>query len=233
MKFEQSLIEGRLIKRYKRFLADVELADNTTLTVYCPNTGSMKGCAVPGSKVWLSKTNNIKRKYQYALELIEVDNAMIGINTALPNSLVVEALNNNVISELADFSKLSQEVKYGQENSRIDILLEYEDLFCYVEVKNVTLVENRVAYFPDAITTRGQKHLRELINMVKTGSRAVIFYCVSHTDAVEVRPADSIDAEYGRLLRQAIEHGVEALAYRVDIDQAQMLISSRVPVIID
>jgi sugar fermentation stimulation protein A len=221
MKFARPLIEGRLIRRYKRFLADVELADGKVITVHSPNTGSMKGCSTPGSRVWLQDSENGKRKYRHGWEIVEAEpGVLVGINTGLANGLVRDGIESGLIGELSGYSRIRQEVRYGQENSRIDLLLEREAGLAYVEVKSVTLVEQGVAYFPDAVSVRGAKHLRELAVMVREGHRAVIFYCVQRGYGVEVRPADAIDPEYGRALRQALAAGVEAVAYAADVHPA-------------
>lgn len=225
------LTEGRLIKRYKRFLADVELADGTITTAHCPNSGSMKGCAVPGSRVWLSRSDNPNRKLAHTWELAEVGGFMIGLNTGLPNRLVHEAITDGTVAELQGYDAIRPEVPYG-EHSRIDLLLSAPGRRCYVEVKNVTLVENGRALFPDAVTTRGQKHLHELMRVVRDGDRGVIFFTVQRGDGQSVSPADAIDPEYGRLLRLAIENGVEALAYRAEVTTAAIRLTERLPVIV-
>ena len=224
------LIEGRLIKRYKRFLADVELADGNIVTAHCPNSGSMKGCAVPGGTVWLSRSDNPGRKLPYTWELAEVDDWLIGLNTGLPNKLVHEAITDGTVSELQGYSKIRPEVPYG-DHSRIDLLLDGAPGRCYVEVKNVTLVEEGRALFPDAVTVRGQKHLNELMRVVREGCRGVIFFTVQRGDGCSVSPADRIDPEYSRLLRLALANGVEALAYRAHIDKEQIRLTERLPVI--
>jgi sugar fermentation stimulation protein A len=233
MKFEKKLLEARLIKRYKRFLADVELENGNIVTVHTANTGAMTGCCTPGSRVWLSQSDNPKRKHPLSWELIEVKPGVIaGINTALPNRLVQEAIEQDKISELSGYEKIRCEVVYGEENSRIDLLLEAEGrAACYVEIKNVTLVENDSAFFPDAVSKRGSKHLRELIEMHKRGHRSVIFYCVQRKDAKRVCPADSIDPEYARTLRLAIRSGVEALAYRAQVSSSEVFLQTSLPVI--
>ncbi len=234
MKFEHLLIEGTLVKRYKRFLADVELTCGKQITVYCPNTGSMKGCAIPGSKVWLSHWPDSNRKYPHTWELIQIDDCMIGINTARSNALVADAIKNSKVSVLDGYDSFATEVKYGKENSRIDILLSYGLKQCYVEVKNVTLVEDDgIAYFPDAVTTRGQKHLRELMHMINLGQRGVIFYCVQHTSAKLVKPAFHIDPQYGQLLREAHSKGVEIIAYQADISPDHIELMREIPVVLD
>jgi sugar fermentation stimulation protein A len=213
MKFEKPLVEGRLLRRYKRFLADVELAGGEIITAHTANTGAMQGCSTPGSRIWLSKSDNPKRKCPYTWELVEGDaGTLVGINTQLSNRLVNEAITAERIPELQGYAKVRSEVRYGQENSRIDLLLE-SDIPCYVEVKNVTLADQGIGYFPDAVSARGSKHLRELMGVVAAGQRAVIFFCVQREDVSEVRPADHIDAVYGRTLREALEVGVEAIAY--------------------
>lgn len=226
------LVEGRLIRRYKRFLADVELSGGRVVTAHCPNSGSMKGCAHPGGRVWLSHSNNPSRKLAYTWELAEVGGFMIGLNTGLPNKLVHEAIENGTIDELQGYSSIRPEVPYG-ERSRIDLLLEGPAGRCYVEVKNVTLVDDGRALFPDAVTTRGQKHLYELMRVVREGDRGVIFFTVQRGDGNSVSPADAIDPEYGRLLRLAVANGVEALAYRADISVEEIRLTEHLPVRIE
>lgn len=234
MKFDLPLTEGRLLRRYKRFLADVELSDGTIITAHTANTGAMTGCNSPGSMVWLSRSDNAKRKYPYTWELVEVSPGVIcGINTMLSNRLVREAVEAGSIAELSGYHNVRSEVKYGVESSRIDLML--EDRIegkprCYVEVKNVTLVQDGIGFFPDAVSTRGTKHLRELINVIEQGNRAVIFFCVQRNDCLEVRPADHVDTEYGKTLRKAIAAGVEAMAWRFDVSQREIIIDRRLPV---
>lgn len=223
------LTAGTLIKRYKRFLADVLLEDGSEITVHCPNSGSMKGCAVPGSRVLLSRSANSGRKYPFGWELVEADGFWAGINTGLPNRLTHEAIENGTVTELQGYSAIRPEVPYG-EHSRIDLLLENAAGRCYVEVKNVTLVEDGRALFPDAVTTRGQKHLQELMRVVREGDRGVIFFTVQRGDGNSVSPADSIDPEYGRLLRCAVANGVEALAYRAVVTREEIRLTERLPI---
>jgi sugar fermentation stimulation protein A len=225
------LIPGTLIRRYKRFLADVTLNDGSVVTAHCPNSGSMKGCAVPGSRVFLSRSNNPGRTYPFTWELVESDGFWTGINTARPNRLAREAIEDGTVVELQGYETIRPEVPYG-EHSRIDLLLEGSAGRCYVEVKNVTLMENSLALFPDAVTTRGQKHLNELMRVVKEGDRGVIFFTVQRGDAASVSPADTIDPEYGRLLRLALANGVEALAYRANISKEEICLTQRLPVIV-
>lgn len=225
------LFPGTLVKRYKRFLADIVLEDGTSVTVHCPNSGSMKGCANPGSRVYISRSSNPGRKFPYTWELVESDGFWAGINTGLPNRLVQEAIENETVVELQGYAAIRPEVPYG-EHSRIDLLLESPGQRCFVEIKNVTLVENGRALFPDAVTTRGQKHLNELMRVVREGDRGVIFFTVQRGDGTSVSPADAIDPEYGRLLRQALKNGVEAIAYRALVTPLDILLTERLPVVV-
>jgi len=233
MKFEKPLIPGTLIKRYKRFLADVDLYDGKIVTAHTPNTGSMQGCSSPGSKVWLSQSNNPKRKYPLSWELVEVaTDTIVGINTGLPNRLVMEGIDNGVIVELQGYDAIRQEVPYGKERSRIDLLLEAKSKPpCYVEVKNVTLMKDSVGFFPDAVTARGTKHLRELREMVLLGKRAVILFCIQRQDVKSFSPADDIDPVYGNTLRQVMDQGVVALAYSCRVSPLEIMFERKVPVI--
>lgn len=216
MQLPTPLFPATLIRRYKRFLADFELESGEIVTAHCPNSGSMKGCATPGSPAFLSRSDKPERKLKYTWELVKADGCWIGLNTGLPNRLVREAIENGLVTELQGYQTIRPEVRYG-ENSRIDLLLSNTDQLCYVEVKNVTLVEGNAILFPDAATTRGQKHLRELMGVVRQGHRAVNFFVVQRADGEFVAPADLIDPEYGRLLRQAAANGVEILAYRAHV----------------
>ena len=235
MKFSGKLIEGTLLRRYKRFLADVELSCGEIVTVHTANTGSMTGCSEPGSRVWLSRSDNPKRKYPLSWELVEVKpGVLVGINTLLSNKLVEEAITNELITSLSGYSSIRREVRYGKEKSRIDLLLESTSVSdCYVEVKNVTLVEGETALFPDAVTERGTKHLRELAEMVRQGQRAVIFYCIQRSDVMNFRPANEIDPLYAETLSEAIKSGVEALAYCAEVTSYEVKLVREVPVMID
>lgn len=233
MKFPTPLIEGTLITRYKRFLSDIQLSNGDVVVAHCPNTGSMKRCQQNGARVWLSESNNPKRKLAYTWELVEVDETYLAcINTGYPNKLVGEAIASGVIKELSGYAEQKAEVKYG-EKSRIDWLLTGEGgRKCYVEVKNVTLLEeDGLGYFPDAVTERGRKHLYELAKMVEEGHRAVMFFCVSHTGIDSVTPAVHIDEKYAKAFEEVVARGVEVLAYSVVIDQNGMAVSVRVPVL--
>ncbi|MBU0501505.1 MAG: DNA/RNA nuclease SfsA [Gammaproteobacteria bacterium] len=233
MRFESPLIEGTLLRRYKRFLADVALEGGAIVTAHTPNTGSMRGCAEPGSRVWLRDSGNPNRKYPFSWELVRTSGGvMVGINTALANHLVREGIERGVITALSGYDRIRSEVRYG-ENSRVDLLLQGNDRpDCYVEVKNVTLVGKGIAYFPDAVTTRGAKHLRELAAMAGAGKRAIIFFCVQRGDAREVRPADTIDPAYGHALRNALSQGVEALAYRAEPSPEGIALALPLPVVV-
>ncbi|MFT6342958.1 MAG: sugar fermentation stimulation protein A [Paraglaciecola sp.] len=232
MQFSSPLIQGTLIKRYKRFLADVQLTDGSIVIAHCPNTGAMTGCAEPGWQVWLSPSDNPKRKLSYTWEVVLTDqHHWIGINTQKANVLVKEAIQQNKISELLGYKTLQAEVKFGEENSRIDFLLtdpEKDD--CYVEVKSVTLLQEdtlqgSAGYFPDAKTLRGQKHLRELSHISSQGKRAVLFFCVQHSGIKSVQIATHIDPDYAKELKEAMLNGVQILCYGCDINSEKIYIN--------
>jgi len=227
MKFEPVLEPATLIQRYKRFLADITLPDGSERTIHCANTGAMTGCATPGNAVWYSTSDNPKRKYPNSWELTETAQGhRICINTARANQLAVEAIQSGTIGELQGYDQLQTEVKYGNENSRIDILLNSENKpKCYIEVKSVTLLDEKLAgqgYFPDAVTTRGQKHLRELSEMAQSGHRAVLLFTVLHSGIEKVSAAHHIDAKYSQLLKTAQEQGVEVLCYKAELSNSEM-----------
>lgn len=232
MRFEPELTPGTLVRRYKRFLADVLLADGTEITVHCPNPGSMLDVAVPGRPVALSHSTNPSRKLAYTWEMIELERGWVGVHTGRTNSFVEEALHQGDIEELRDFTKLHREVRQG--NSRLDFALEQDrGPRCFVEVKNVTLTDRkRLALFPDSVTLRGQKHLRELSNLATTGHRAVMLYWVNRGDCDGFGPADEIDPEYGALLRRARANGVEILAYRARVDPKQVTADTSIPIVL-
>ena len=234
MQFDSPLFPGTLIQRYKRFFADIRLDSGEVVTAHCPNTGSMLGCKEPGSRVWISPADNPARKLRYTWELVEAaPDVLVGVHTGRTNALVEEAIAAGIVAELSAYPAIRREVKFGRESSRIDLLLSGESLpDCYVEVKNVTAgVAGGIAIFPDAVSERGAKHLRELMHMVEQGHRAVIFYCVQRRDVQEVRPADEIDPVYGGTLREAIAAGVEALAYRADVSPEGILLVMPLPVV--
>ncbi len=212
MRFESTLIRGILIQRYKRFLADIRLADGEIVTVHCTNTGSMLGCKAPGSDVLVSRAANLNRKLAYTWEMIRVDRNWVGINTMHPNRLVAEAIEAGKIAELRGYDVVRREVKVSA-HSRLDLCLEGHTGICYVEVKNVTVSFDGAAAFPDAVSERATRHLKELIRLKRAGHRAVVFFVVQRGDCSYFRPADEVDPEYGRWLRRAVNAGVEALPY--------------------
>jgi sugar fermentation stimulation protein A len=240
MQLQKKLQEGVLLKRYKRFLADITTQAGESITIHCPNTGSMKNCQEPGSRIWYSDSENPNRKYACTWELVEVDNKhIVGINTGLANKLVHEAITSNRIIELTTYESIRTEVAYGEQKSRIDLLLEGTakdpDALCYVEVKNVSLgLGDGLGSFPDAVTARGQKHLQELLHMHSLGHRAVLLFCVQHSGIRRIIPADNIDPEYGRLLREVASKGVEVIAYRADFDvqNSRVMLREKVPVLL-
>ncbi|MAF94909.1 MAG: DNA/RNA nuclease SfsA [Rhodospirillaceae bacterium] len=233
MKFPDPLIRGALVKRYKRFLADVELEDGRVVTAHCANPGSMLSVDEPGSEVWLSPARNPERKLKFTWEMIRVGRSLVGINTQLPNGLVAEAVEAGKIPELGGYPSLRREVKYGV-NSRIDLLLENDGGDkCYVEVKNVTmkrdLSKNAPAEFPDAVTARGTKHLVELAAMAGLGHRAVMFYLVQRQDAKSLAIAADIDPIYAKGLQAARKAGVEVMCYGCKLSKSEIRIESPLP----
>jgi len=230
MQLPSPLLSGRLVRRYKRFFADVELDDGTLVTAHTPNTGSMLQCAVPGYPVRVSANDNPKRKLKYTLELIRVNDFWVDTHTQRTNRVVEEGLLSGTIAELAG-GTVTPEYRFG--DSRLDFLLERGEEKILVEVKNVTLTDGgSTALFPDAVTTRGQKHLRELAGALTQGYRAVIFFLVQRGEAEVFSPADAIDPEYGRLLREVAGQGVEVLAYRSCVSETENRIGRRIPVIL-
>ncbi len=236
MKFPTPLLTGTLIKRYKRFLADIRLDTGEMVTAHCANPGSMMGLKEAGSRVWLSTSDNPKRKLKYSWELLEVDLGrgphLVGINTNHPNKIVADAIDDGRIAELAGYSSLRREVKYGK-NSRIDILLqEVNKPDCYVEIKNVHLMRKAgFAEFPDSVTERGKKHLNELAAYAQQGYRCVMFYLIQRTDAESFSLAGDIDKDYAHTFDTAIKSGVEAYAYSctispegIDIDAPVLMV---------
>ncbi|KAF0861853.1 DNA/RNA nuclease SfsA [Pseudomonas sp. LD120] len=235
MRFDPPLEEGRLLRRYKRFLADIETMTGEPLTIHCPNTGSMFNCMVEGGQVWFSRSNDPKRKLPGTWEISETPQGRLAcVNTGRANGLVEEALRAGLISELNGFTAFKREVAYGQENSRIDFRLDYPDGPAYVEVKSVTLGfdGSTVAAFPDAPTLRGAKHLRELASLAREGVRAVQLYCVNLTGIEAVRPAEEIDPGYAAALREALAAGVEVLAYGVRLTAQEVSIDRRLEVLL-
>ena len=237
MKFDPPLQQAKLIRRYKRFMADVELPDGSVITLHCPNTGSMKNCQPPGAAVLYSDSGNPTRKYRHTLEAVQVAHGhWAGVNTARPNQLVAEAILEKRIPGLKRYTALRREVTFA--DSRFDMALGHADgTRTFIEVKNVTLgpaeeePDHGVIAFPDAVTERGQKHLLTLMEVVRQGHRAVLLFCVQHTGAKAARPADEIDPKYGELLRKAVAGGVSVLAWRTNISPREFLLAEEVPII--
>lgn len=234
MLFNPPLQSAILIKRYKRFLADVVTPDGRELTLHCPNTGAMTGCATPGDTVWYSTSDNPKRKYAHTWELTQTQRgAIICVNTLRANILAKEAILAGNIVELSGYNTLKSEVKYGEEKSRIDIMLQAEERQnCYIEVKSVTLAENDSGYFPDAVTERGQKHLRELMSVAAAGDRAVILFAVLHSVIDRFSPAHHIDARYAQLLIEAQTKGVEILVYKAELSTEMMTLNKPITAVL-
>jgi sugar fermentation stimulation protein A len=232
MRFPSPLVEARLLRRYKRFLADVEMADGEFVTVHCANPGTMLGLAEPGMRILLSKSPSTTRKLAWSWELVEADGALVGINTSHPNGLVAEAVAANAIPELAGYDRLRREVRYGV-NSRIDILLSGDGRpATYVEIKNIHLSRTKgLAEFPDCVTARGAKHLRELSAMVAAGHRAVMVYLVQRSDTREFALARDIDAAYAAAFDLARDAGVEMLAYDCRVSAREIAVNRRIPVL--
>ena len=236
MRFKKPLIPARLLRRYKRFLADVELATGEQMTVHIANPGAMTGLAEPGASVWLSRSDNPARKLAHSWELVEVDLGggleLVGVNTAHPNLIVAEAIADGLIPELAGYDSIRREVRYGR-NSRVDFLLQAPARPpCYVEVKNVHLMRHPgVGEFPDAVTARGAKHLDELAATVAAGSRAVMFYLVQIPSATSFALARDIDPTYASAYDRARRAGVEAIAYRCAVARDAIALSGPVPIV--
>lgn len=229
-RFTSALIRGKLIKRYKRFLADVELENGEVVTAHCPNTGAMTGCALPDVDVWLSVSSNPKRKYRHTWEYSsDVHGYLIGVNTANANRVVKEALMNQRIAELAQYTKVTPEVQVG--SSRIDFLLQQDGSpDAYVEVKSVTLAEQQIALFPDTITERGRKHCGELAAIAQQGSAAFLLFCIQRENISEFKVAKHIDPKYAEALEYAKENGVIILAYRCEMNQLGLVITNFVEI---
>lgn len=235
MQFPSPLIPGTLVKRYKRFLADIVLEDGTEITAHCANPGSMMGVAPPGAKVFVSKSPSKTRKLPYSWELVDLGTSLVAINTNNPNKIGDEAIERSVIPELSGYKERRREVKYG-ENSRIDILLDggRRKKPCYVEIKNVHLMRTAgIAEFPDSVTARGKKHLEELARVVATGARAVMLFIVQRTDCTQFQPAADLDPAYAQSLIQAIDAGVETLCYDCDITTSEVVLRKALPIVLE
>ncbi len=229
MLFKSRLIRGTLVQRYKRFLADVRLPTGEIVTAHCTNTGSMLGCKEPGSAVYVSLSPNKGRKLAYTWEMIQIRKAWVGINTLHPNRLVAEAIEAGTLRELLGYEVIRREVKVGA-HSRLDLCLEGNNRCCYVEVKNVTLSFDGAAAFPDSVSERATKHLKELIRLKRQGHRAAIVFVIQRGDCGYFRPADEIDPEYGRWLRRAVKAGVEALPYAATVTPKGIVLTDRIEV---
>jgi sugar fermentation stimulation protein A len=233
MLLPQPMLRGVLVSRYKRFFADVALDDGRSLTAHCPNPGAMLGLSTPGSVVWVSRSDDPKRKLAHTLELVEVDGGLVGVNTMLPNRLVAEALAEGTIPELAGYLSIRREVKYG-ENSRVDFLLEAPDRpACWVEVKSVTLCRGGgLAEWPDCVSARGARHIAELEAVVAKGDRAAVLFLVQRSDCERFGLAADLDPAFSRALAQAVASGVEVLAYGCEMGPDRIGIAGRLPLII-
>ncbi len=231
MIFPIPLQAGTLLKRYKRFLADIKLDDHSEITIYCPNTGSMRSCSTPGSRVYFSKSHNPKRKYPHTLEMIREQSTWVGVNTGLTNHLVVEAIEQGKIAEFKEVDSIQQEIKTSA-GTRLDILLTQDLNKTYIEVKNCSLVEEGMAMFPDAVTSRGTKHLRELAALVSKGHRGVIFYLVQRMDADCFTPAEAIDPLYAETLSEVHRQGVEILVYQAEVTPEEIYVSRPLPFVL-
>jgi sugar fermentation stimulation protein A len=232
VEFETPLIEGKFLRRYKRFFADIDLPDLGMVTVHTPNTGSLKGCLVPDGPAAVMRASNPNRKLAYTLELLRVGPTWIGVNPARANALVEESIRVGWLEELAGYATIKREVRYG-EASRIDLLLESPGKPpCYVEVKSVTLAESGGALFPDAVSTRAAKHMGELARQVARGDGACVVFAVQREDCDTFAPADAIDPAYGRALREAHAAGVQVLAYRAEIALSGIRLRHALPVLL-
>jgi sugar fermentation stimulation protein A len=228
LNFKQSLVHGTLIKRYKRFLAEIRLDDGTEEVAHCTNSGSMKSCLENGAEVYLTPVTDPKRRTKFTWEMIKINGSWVGINTANPNKLAFEAISAGQISELSGYTNVKREVVFG--DSRFDIFAENETGKCFVEVKNVSLKEGNYALFPDAVTTRGQKHLKTLMEVKAHGLRAVMLYIVQRIDVEVFAPAMEIDPEYAKVLKQAVNAGVEVIVLQVEITPEGIYIKKKLPV---
>jgi sugar fermentation stimulation protein A len=227
MKFENTLVHGTLIKRYKRFLADVKLDDGTEVVAHCTNSGSMKSCLEDGAEVYLTPVNDPKRKTKFTWEMIQINGDWVGINTGNPNKLAFEAIYENKIPELSGYTTVKREVKFG--DSRFDVYAENENEKCFVEVKNVSMKVGKYALFPDAVTTRGQKHLKTLMQVKAQGMRAVMLYVIQRSDVEIFGPARDIDPDYADLLKEAHRAGVEIIAMQAKVTATSIEFVRKLP----
>ena len=227
MKFKERLLQGILIKRYKRFFVDIKY-QNETITAHCPNSGSMMGLLNKGNNVWFSETNNPKRKLKYTLEIVNVDKQLIGINTQLANKIVLEALNQKKIKKLVNFNNIRTEVKFSDKTG-FDFLISNDQEKCFLEVKNVTLVRNdKIAEFPDAVTSRGTKHLKELIAAKKKGYESCLLYLIQREDCKTFKIANDIDQEYKIAFDEALKKGVKILCYDCKLGNEEIKLNNQI-----
>ncbi|MCL3779244.1 DNA/RNA nuclease SfsA [Prolixibacteraceae bacterium JC049] len=231
MKFEEPLVHGRLIKRYKRFLADVKLDDGTVVTAHCTNSGSMKSCLEDDAEVYLTPVNDPKRKTKFTWEMIKINGDWVGINTGNPNKLAFEIVKNGLIPQFTGYTEVKREVKFG--DSRFDVWATNGEETCFVEVKNVTMKEGEYALFPDAVTTRGQKHLETLMKVKAEGMRAVMLYIIQRTDVEAFGPAKEIDPAYAQLLKKANDSGVEVIPIQVKVTPEELIVWRELPYNLD
>jgi len=228
MEFQNKLVHGTLIKRYKRFLAEIRLDDGTEVVAHCTNSGSMKSCLENGAEVYLTPVADPKRRTKFTWEMIKINGGWVGINTGNPNKLAYEAISAGKIPELAGYTNVKREVVFG--DSRFDVFAENETEKCFVEVKNVSLKEGKYALFPDAVTTRGQKHLKTLMEVKATGIRAVMLYIVQRTDVEIFAPAKEIDPGYAKALKLAVNAGVEVIVMQVEVTPEGIYLKKKLPV---
>ena len=227
MKFKKKLLQGTLIKRYKRFFVDIKY-QNITITAHCPNSGSMMGLLNKGNNVWFSKSDNPKRKLKYTLEIVEVNKTLVGINTQLTNKIVLEALNKKKIKNLVRFNNIKTEAKFS-DKTRFDFLISNNKEKCFLEVKNVTLVRNeKIAEFPDAVTSRGTKHLKELITAKKKGYDSYILYLIQREDCKSFKIAKDIDQEYKNAFGEALKNGVKMLCYDCKLSNEEIRLNNQI-----
>lgn len=225
-----ALIPGTLVKRYKRFLADVRLVSGEQVTAHCPNSGSMRSCCEAGRTVYLSHHTNSRRKLPYTWQLIDMPTSLVGINTLVPNRLAYNALTHRLIPGLGDYDQVRREVPTSA-HTRLDLCLSREERdICFIEIKNCTLVHDGVAAFPDAVTHRGRKHLQELVRLTRSGLRCIMLFLIQRMDACLFQPADHIDPAYGQTLRAAVDAGVEILVYDVKITLEDITLNNQVPI---
>ena len=227
MKFKEKLLQGTLIKRYKRFFVDIEYK-NKIITSHCPNSGSMMGLLNKGNNVWFSESNNTKRKLKYTLEMVKSAKTLVGTNTLLTNKIVLEALNQKKIKNLNTFNNIRTEIKFS-DKTRFDFLISSNKKKCFLEVKNVTLSrKNKIAEFPDAITSRGTKHLKELINAKKKGFESYIFYLIQRNDCISFKIAKDIDQEYKIAFDEALKNGVNILCYDCKLSNEEIKLNNQI-----